>query len=407
MSHELPDTNQNAYQLAAIQLTGFTSIPILTPSIILLKLTNFSNAIITLIAGNLILYILRLGILAICGSSRKSTLDIARDYVGRIGGYFVAIILLLVSIAWFVAQTTIASNALTYLIQIQEANVNRFIQTAVALGIISTLLCMEGIKVLRYLSTYALPFLILAFVGVLMTSPHPTVTWSTSNISFSGLALIIGTNLGVTADLPTFFRHSRSSRDSHIALILIQILSLGLSLASLYLFSVINPWVGINENISHGSLLAFFLIILIFLSNICANVANVYSASVAWEIVAPIFAGRKEYLILGLGLTTIFILIANIFSVDLFLSITDGAFMNLCLVMLLAYLIQLLQKRPPGPLEQLIYFLSWALATIVNTFLFLQLLPFPITPLLCALILIFLITTFGYLIKSLIPSLRH
>lgn len=384
------------------------SLPILTPSILLLQLTNFTSAVITLILGNLILYIMRLGILAICGTSRKSTLDIARDCVGKFGGYFVAIILLLVSIAWFIAQTTIASNALTYLIHINEGHVNRFIQTSVALGIVSTLLCMEGIKVLRYLSTYALPVLIIAFIGVLITAPRPSVTWELSSISLIGLPLIIGTNLGVTADLPTFFRHARSSRDSHLALIIIQIFTLALSLSALYLFSIINPWVGINENIHHGSTLSFFLISLIFLSNICANVANVYSASVAWEIIAPIFAGRKEYLILGLGLTTIFILVSNIFSVDLFLSITDGAFMNLCLVLLLAYLIQNFKKHPPTVIEKIIYLIAWLIATLLNTLLFLHLLPLNISPLYLAIIITLATTALGQLLKLFLPrSLRY
>ncbi len=67
--------------------------------------------------------------------------------------------------------------------------------------------------------------------------------------------------------------------------------------------------------------LDFSLIVFVFLSVICANVANVYSASVGWEVLAPsALVGRKEYLILGLGLTVIFIFVSNLFSVELLLN---------------------------------------------------------------------------------------
>lgn len=108
-------------------------------------------------------------------------------------------------------------------------------------------------------------------------------------------------------------------------------------------------------------------IVFIFLTVICANVANVYCASVGWEVVAPAaFVGRKENLILGLGLTMIFILIADLFSIELLLHISDSALANLSRVLIVGYIISRIIKRPPNAFDQSTYFIAWLLATLLN-----------------------------------------
>ena len=122
---------------------------------------------------------------------------------------------------------------------------------------------------------------------------------------------------------------------------------------------------------------------------ICANVANVYSASVGWELIAPkALVGRKEYLILGLGLTTVFILFANIFSLEFALSISDGSLVNLCMVLILGFMISRQHGRLPNFFEQTTYFTSWALATLVNVLQFSNVWLFEYSSLLVSFILI-------------------
>ena len=289
------------------------------------------------------------------------------------GSYFISILLLVATLAWFVVQTTLGSNALTSLIQVgigEDAGINRFIQTSAFLGIISTLLCMEGIIVLRWLSLISFPLLVIAFIIVLSTAPHGLPSPSNIPFSLAGLPIVLSTSLGITADLPTFFRHSKSWKTSIAGLATIQLLSLVIGIGGLFLGLVIIPWFGIDSSAGYGNastLLRMSLIGLIFISTICANVANVYSASVGWEIVAPAaLVGRKEYLILGLGLTTVFILVSNVFSLDLLLNTTDDSLMNLCLVLFISYLISRLVKRPPTAFEKMIYFIAWLVATVCN-----------------------------------------
>jgi len=367
---ELIETHQSAWQLAAILLSGWTSLPILATSLFVLKGNSFLGAVCTIVVGNAILWFVRLGILAMTYEKRQSTLDISRQYLGPVGGYFIAVLLLSSTLSWFVAQTTSASDTLTHLISLSgDVRINRFIQMSVLLGVISSFLCMEGISLLRRLSTFCFPLLVIAFFVIIFTLPPPNLD-SEGRLSLSGLTLVLATNLGITSDLPTFFRHSVNWKTAIKALTIVQLVSLFLGICSLYCGSIFDQGFEINKTLvstNEGSLLWVALTVFVSLSVICANVAHVYSASVGWEILAPrALIGRKEYLILGLFLTYIFIMVADLFSIELAVQITDSSLVNLSLVLILGYLISRITGKLPQKGEQWAYFFAWLLATLGN-----------------------------------------
>lgn len=368
---ELTDTHQTFWQLAAIQLSGWTSLPILATSILILQVNSFLGAIFTIIVGNAIIWFIRLGIVVMSYKKRQSMLDITRDYLGMSGGYFIAVVSIASTLMWFITQTTAASSTLTHLITIREnPTIDKFTQMSVLLGVTSTFLCMEGMVLLRRLTTIAFPILLVTFFVCIFTMPFQLPEKSEAGLSLAGLALVLSTNLGITSDLPTFFRHSKSLQTSVVALTVIQLIGIVIAICSLYFGLIINRTFDVNDAavLSTGNnVLRASLVIFVFLSVICANVANVYSASVGWEILAPkALVGRKEYLILGLGLTTIFILISNLFSVEYLLEAADSSLVNLCMVLLAGYMISRLRKRLPHPHEQKAYFFAWALASVIN-----------------------------------------
>lgn len=378
-AHALPDKHQSAWHLASIQMAGWTSLPILATSIVILQRNSLLGAILTIIVGNAILWFVRLVIIAMSYMKRQSTLDVARDYFGRIGSYFIALLLLGSTLFWFVAQTTTGSNSLAHLLHIEESvNINQFMQISVLLGTVSTLFCMGGIVLLRKLSTFAFPILIVAFILILFALPESSLFSTNHPFSFAGLTLVLTTNLGITADLPTFFRHSGSWQTSVKALTIVQVLSIALGIGGLFWGSIISHGLEIDQESIRSAnhlVLKIPLICFILLSVICTNVANVYSASVGWELVAPKnFVGRKEYFILGLGLTTIFILITGLFSIDLFLQTFDSSLVNLCIVLIIGYYIKGRRYKLPNQFEQTSYFVAWLLSSIVNALQYSQIL---------------------------------
>ncbi len=400
--NQLPDTQQSYLQLTAIQLSSWTNLPILATSILILQENSFLGAALTIFVGNAILWFIRLGVIAMSYDKRQSTLNLAQEYLGTLGGYCIALLLLISTAVWFLIQTTAASSAITHLVVLHEnPNIDQFIQVSVILGLASTLLCMEGIVFLRRLSVISFPILLLTFLIILYYVPgfpHE----NDKQLSFSGLSLVLATNLGITADMPTFFRHSKTWSDSIKALSSTQIVSLIVGLASIYLGSLINGVFEVNQSLlleKGQEFLRYSLMLFIFISAVCANVANVYSASVGWELIAPrALIGRQEYLILGLGLTMLYILLTNIFSPLSMLTICDNALVNLSLVFIFAYILTQLHKNAPTVHQKIIYFLAWVLSTAINT---IQLIynPFPaVSFLLASFTIIVVIIGFSFII---------
>lgn len=366
----LTDTNQSWWELVAIQFAGWMGIPVLATSILILEQNSFLGAILTIIVGNAVMWFIRLGIISMSSKNRQSTLDISRIYLGSFGGYFISVLLLVSTFTWYVTQTTIGGNNLTQLLSIHENHqINQFVQMSVLLGIISAFLCMEGIVLLRKLSVFSFPILLISFFAIFFFLPSHPIHSKTQTISLSGLSLFLATNLGLSSDLPTFFRHGKSWIASIKALTVIQILNLVFGILGLYFGVLVLDNFELNESVlsSGDNILKYSLIVFIFFSVICSNVANVYSASVGWEIVAPkALVGRKEYLILGLSLTILFILTANLFSVDSLLTASDTALVNLCIILILGYILKTKLKEEPTLYLQLAYFCAWAFSTTIN-----------------------------------------
>lgn len=406
----LVDTNQTAWQLAAIQLAGWMSLPILVTSLVILQQNSFLGAALTLLVGNAILWFIRLGMVAMSRESRQSSLDVAHAYLGKLGGYFIAALFLISTLTWFITQTDAASSALTSLITIREnPSIDQFAQISVFLGLICSLLCMDGVVMLKRLATFCLPLLIVSFLAILFSLPFQKLLNNGNATSLSGLTLVLSTNLGVSSDLPTFFRHSKSWSEAMKGLFVVQIVSLILSLLGLMIGSIFLEGLQMNKSLilaPEHAVLRYSLVVFILLSVVCANVANVYSASVGWELLAPrSLVGRKEYLILGLGLTIIFILVSNVTSLEFLLEASDGGLVNLCITLVMAYVISRLAKNAPNPREKWIYFTAWFIATCVNACQFGGLFLQNLSPFGVGLSLVLLITGLGLGVTKHVPAL--
>ncbi len=374
--HLLVDTNQSFWQLASIQLTGVTSLPVLFTSIFLIQKASLLNSVIILVVANLILWVIRYGLISMSYQGRKSVMDLCSDYFGDIiffkktGIYSIAALLLISTMFLFVEETTIISKALTKTFAINEGpNIDPYMQISVIIGVASTIVCTWGIVALRWLSVICLPIILVAFITLIISSPSDINFLEHKAFSLAGLPLVLGINLAVTADLPTFFRHSRSWKSSVYALTMIQLFSLALGVGGLFLGAVIQPLSGslsVNQIGFNGDIIKVAFIALVALSSICSNVSNIYGASVGWEtFVRSPLVGKKEYLILGFLLTLIFLIITGLISLETPVDITGDSLVSLSFVFVIAYLIKSITKRSLGVFEKNIYFLAWLLSSLV------------------------------------------
>lgn len=364
------EKKQSLVSLTAIQVTGATSIPVLNASIQLLHQNGFWRALGILLVGNILVWCIAMLIVRMIGNKKKNTLENAKDYLGHWGVYPLALVLIVSTIASFVLQINLATEIILQIVNLHySVHVNSFMQVGVVLGVLSTFVCMEGIKGLRWIALISFPILILSFLGVLVFAGGESVVALQAKTTIGSLAIAFGTSLGVAVDYPTFFQHSKSKRDSFYAVTSIQALTFLIGVGGLLL----GRHIGSTQDVTEWQMIfdadvwirALFLL-LVVLSCLCVNSVNIYSASIGWELLAPdALTGRKEYLILGLGLTSIFILLTNLVPVYLFLTITDVTLATLCLVLVTAYLGKLWLRVRVAEWEKMAYFAVWTLGTIL------------------------------------------
>lgn len=362
---------QSVFTLTAIQVAGATSLPVLSSSIKLFHQYGFATALWILFLGNLLIWISAFVIIQMTANTTKNTLDNVRDYLGRIGGWSVGIVILISVTAYYVAQTNMATEMLISLLPFKEGyNINKFFQFGVVLGIASVLAIIQGIRGLRWLSTISFPIIIAAFLGLVLALPSQNSVAISVPSPFSGLIIGLGIGLAITVDYPTFFQHSRSKQSSLRAVTAIQAITFLIGVGGIYL----GKYIDATDNLSgwyaliNGTFVTKVLFVcLVVLSCLCVNALNVYSASIAWELLAPNFLlGRKEYTIIGLALTAVFILTTGIVSVDLLRTISDVALANLCIVLISGYCLRKLMAVIPLKLDQVVFFLAWLIGSVIT-----------------------------------------
>ncbi|MCH9625774.1 MAG: hypothetical protein S4CHLAM123_09540 [Chlamydiales bacterium] len=360
---------QSAISLTAIQVTGATSLPVLGSSIGLYHEYGGLHALIILVCANFLIWLVAVAIISMTAGTTKNTLDNARDYLGKTGAFVAALILIVSTIAWFVIQTNYATQIILHILPSENAyHINTFLQVGVGLGVFSTLVSMEGINGLKWLALIAFPILVVAFVSNLFLIPDTlSPIFDSVSASIGSLAIAIGTSLSVAVDYPTFFQHSQSKKHSFIAVSAIQLITLFIGVGGLflgrYISNSLEGWDVILQGSSMAALVLFF--VLAVLSCLCVNSVNIYSASIAWELVAPVLAGRKEYTILGLALTSIFVLTTNLVPMRTLLVVTDVFLSGLCLVLVLGYLGKLWLKQPLEKLDRWICLIGLLVGTTI------------------------------------------
>ncbi|WP_316358966.1 hypothetical protein [Candidatus Neptunichlamydia sp. REUL1] len=375
-NNTLTDKQQTAWQLSSIQLVVWSGLPLITTSFVISQKNSLLGALLTLFIGNLILGIIRFGVLSMSYKKRHSTLDLAGNYMGKCGRYIIAILLLASTLFWFTELMSIGTRSIIKLIfQNENVKSNQWIRISVLLGIISTLFCIGNMKLIRRLCTFTFPVLLIFLIICTYFIPVSEINMIQAQpyIPFSGFGFLIATGLGVTADFPTFFRHGASWKTAIRALIATQIICLGLGVIGIYIAPVFfelmhghaNDWTGTTLILKYA-LLGFTI-----LSTMSSNVTNIYSASVGWELLAPeSFLGKKELLILGLGLTTVFTTVGDFLPAKQFAEATDLALVNLACIFIFAYIVKLKRTNQVSSIDQLVYLTTWILATIINSLQF-------------------------------------
>jgi cytosine permease len=299
------DHSQHWGHLSSIQLAGgIISVPLIAVGAEILLSNGIADAILSIILGNLIIFGISLCIVLMSYHNHLNAIENAEQFVGKIGGRILAFFVLITMIGWLPRQLAPASQLLQIFPFFSSFNVGAL------LGALASLVLLFGIKGLKNLCFYSVIPLMLLFLAILfnveITAVNRNITFP-SRFDFSGTSLIVSSLIASIIDFPTFFRHSKSKKDSIIALIVILfgtivIQCLGLLLYHLFL---------IDKNfifdlMAKGEVASILISIFLVISIVTSASWNIYAASVGWESLFPKFKDKTEYAVIGLTATLIF-----------------------------------------------------------------------------------------------------
>ncbi len=358
-THSFQDHHQNFWQLASIQ-SAATGIPVIIIGGQIAA--NYGNgaAITSVIIGNLILWMIGLGIVSMATPGRDNALENVGRYLGKAGSISAAFFLMVAFLSWYILQLHSANITLTRLLLHREDPL-RF---GAALGAFIALLSIGGIQLIKKYCVIIFPLLlgfVIYSIIIFIPSFHLNSIW---DFSFLGIVSTISITLPGIVNLPTFFRHSRSRFDSYLGLSLMIFFTM-----LLQIYTIISGFNNIASVSSDSFIYAIFLSAFIFFSLISVNLVNIYFASAGWEMIFPHRKSHKDLVIVGLFGTLAYTFFQISGPMQFFLNMAENFIASLGIVLLMSFLMKTFAQHRPRPLEKLFNFSCWFFGAILGTVL--------------------------------------
>lgn len=320
----------------------------------------------SIIIGNLCLWLIGMVMITMSYQDRTNAIQNARNYLGKYGGILSAIILTFAFINWFV----IVLNSTLFTVRDLFGS-NHFwsvhlIRFGAGLGILATLFSLGQIRLLKWVTSIACPFILLyhLYAGFVHGAAEnfDAGKW---DFSYQGIVITMMVLFPGMINIPTIFRYSRSRAHSY----------LGLTLFIVFLstFQISSIWMPFTKNLEihyTGSFFPiFFVLTLLFLlfKALFANVLNIYLASASWETFFPHFEGTKGNVIMGLLSTAVYTFIQIAPPTNFLRDLINAYLANLAAVLLISFICQIVIKHRPRMKEKTISGLAWLFGCFIST----------------------------------------
>lgn len=344
-----PDHNQNFWQLASIQ-SASQAIPGILAGGVLTQQYGAKIAFTSICMGNLLLWLIGLGITSMAIKDRKNVIQVAEEYLGRGFGTLVAVILIMAFTFWYIIDL---QGVIDILRPVFPATWNwGFV--GFSLGSMIALLSIGGICLIKRACIWSLPVLFFILIyGIVYFGHFPEE--SNWGVSFSGIMVIVFLYLPGFVNLSTFFRHSNSKADSILALSLITIFVI--------IFQTSTIFIGISKFsslLASNSISVYFLAFsFALISFFCVNLVNIYFASAGIEAIFPRFVSPQRYFWIGLGGTISYFFYRHSSEGNFLESFVSNCIMNLGVILLLAFLVETMIGKRPKKINKITNAFCW------------------------------------------------
>lgn len=365
MRRRFIEHNLNFWHIGCI-LGAAMGLPVMMVGASLAKTQGPGSAVLSILIGNLILWIIGLGIYSMAKSSHNAIENIG-EYLGKGAGLFAAFLFCFAILIWYSMQIEAAATALTLL----EDRPSHWL-FGTALGLLAAFLSIGGIRLIKWVCVRVLPFLFCYLIYAVMTSERSVVFAGTWGISFSGILAVILSWLPGVVSLPTVFRHARSREDAVLGLSIFTVIH-----ACFGIFIVLMGIQGLEGFVSKewiNSAFAgytIFTVAFILLSMICINLVNIYFASASLEVIFN--KSAIQLVFVGIGGTALYAAFEFLepFNYSISPSLTyleciaENFIVSLGTVLLVDLLIKIVVKHRPRPLEQFWSSFCWIFSCLI------------------------------------------
>lgn len=307
---------QSWFQLTAIQSGNALCLPMLMAGQILAQ-TYGVFAVIPLLIGNGILYLISLGIFFMSFRERKTTVEHAKEYFGAVGSSFFSVIIGLCMLGWFVIQMTFMHTSLKELLPISNSMA---VTLLLLLGCAITIATSYGVKALDRVARLSICIFSSCLIYNLVYGSHKLPLNQGFALSGSGISLVIATTIAFTIDIPTYYRFATTKKDGFISLSILFLLWIPL-------IQGIGILIGSGQGnlitilAANSSLLVkLWLMLGIALTIWTTNNMNLYSSAIAIQQSMPFLSFKQWCFILGFTVT----ILACFVSLDDYQVILEG-----------------------------------------------------------------------------------
>ena len=355
------DHSQNFWQLASIQAAsvGFSGLVLGGQ---LASKFGSPTALLSIIFGNLILWVIGMGMISMSSSQKNPVFENVTQYLGKKAATISSIILITAFIIWFVVQIELSTLTINKILQHQPISKKLVLITGTGTGLLISLLSMGGIRFIKWICTIGFILLIGYVIYIFAYLEHTIIFNGGWELSINAISSTIAASLVGMINLPTFFKHSRSKSDSYIGLTLMTIFTTLLQSSSIILrFDVLNPRLisFIKTDFNY-----YFTILFAVTSLICINIVNIYFASAGVKLFISRLSKRfqnqiNEYLIIGLAGTILFALVQVSSPMILLVNLAADFLANLGIVLTIAFLTSITMKHRKIKFGKFVNSTSW------------------------------------------------
>lgn len=292
----------NWWQLSTIQIGGVICLPVIMIGQTLSQNYGFLSSALAILIGNAILLVLSLITVKMSHTNRKTTMQNAEEYFGKRGITFFALAMAVSLTSWFGIQLNMMSLGVLDLFSISENKESWLLFFNVGLGLLITFGAFYGIKGVTFLANLSLPFLILTIAYAAWTLEVTDVVKTHFPVSMAGTSLVIALAIAMVVDLPTYYRHAKTTRDGYISISLIFGLILpALEIVGVYLASGAGEG-NILEVFKRGdnSIWNIWVAMFLVLAGWTTNNLNLYSSAISLQSIFKNLSEKNSLILVGL-----------------------------------------------------------------------------------------------------------